>query len=243
MSSTCYALAIGAHPDDVELSCGATLRKITDEGYKVVVCDLTRGELGSRGTPEERLVEARNAARINGYAERITLDYGDGQINYSREIMLKIVSIIRHYKPHVVFTTPPDERHPDHEFTSRLVKDACFFAGLKNIQTTWKEQPQKPHRPKELFFFMQNHMEHPKFIVDVSSTFEQAKSAILAFKSQFYNPESGEEETYISRKEFLTGLEARARYFGELIGADYGEAFTSKTQVGIRNFTGVFKQE
>ncbi len=235
-----YALAIGAHPDDAELGCGATLRKIVEEGQRVAVCDLTQGELGTRGTPELRLQEAQHAATINGYAERITLNFGDGQIIYSREILMKLVELIRQFKPMVVFTSPSDERHPDHEHTSKLVKDACFFAGLKNIQTSVEGESQKPHRPKELFFFMQNYLQKPAFIVDVSDTFQTSKEAILAFKSQFYDPDSTEEQTFISRKEFLTGIEARARYFGEMIGAHFGEAFTSKTMIGIRSFSSTF---
>lgn len=236
-----YALAITAHPDDAELGCGATLRKIVNEGKKVAVCDLTQGELGTRGTPELRLQEAQEAAKINGYTERLTLNFGDGKIIYSREIVMKLVELIRVFRPTVVFTNPADERHPDHEHTSRLVKEACFFAGLKNIATAYEGQAQSPHRPQHLFYFLQNYLVEPRFIVDVSDSFETAKSAILAFKSQFYNPDSSEEETFISRKGFITGIEARARYFGEMIGVEYGEAFTSKTQLGIHNFTQTFK--
>ncbi|NTV46085.1 MAG: bacillithiol biosynthesis deacetylase BshB1 [Chlorobiales bacterium] len=234
-----YALAFGAHPDDVELSCGATLLKLQKEGHKVAVCDLTEGELGTRGTPAERRREAKAAAEAMGYTDRINLNLGDGNIEQNRDNLLAIVCIIRHFRPTLVLASPPEERHPDHEHASRLVKEAVFYAGLQNIKTTYKGRTQTSHRPKHLIYYIQSLHTEPSFVVDVSETFEAARQGILAFKSQFYRPESKEPETHISRADFLTGIEARARYFGEQIGVKYGEGFIYPRILGVSNLSGL----
>jgi len=236
-----YALAFGAHPDDVELSAGATLLKIISENKQVAVCDLSEGELGTRGTREIRRQEAREAARLMAYTERVNLNFGDGNIADTKENRLKVIEVIRHFHPTVVFTCSPLERHPDHEHTASLIKEACFYAGLTNIHTERNGEKQAAHRPKHLLYYLQQVHIVPDLIVDVSETFERSRQGVLAFESQFYRPGSNEPETHISRKEFLTGLEARSRYFGELIGVKYGEPFVKENLIGIPHFTSVFE--
>lgn len=235
-----YAVAFGAHPDDVEISCAATMLKLKMEGKSVVVCDLTEGEMGTRGSRQMRRKEAQAAAQVLGYQDRINLNLGDTRFLYSRENLLKIISVIRRYRPTVVFAPQPIERHPDHERAAKLIADACFYAGLLKLKTKLNGRTQARHRPKFLFHYLQDRFTPPSFIVDVSDTFEASRQGILAFKSQFFNPLSKEPETYISRKEFLEALEARAKYFGELIGARYGEGFLYANILPVRRFSDVF---
>ncbi len=236
-SQTIYALAFGAHPDDVELSCGATLLKIIAEGKSVAVCDLTRGEMGTHGTPATRKTEAATATELMGYHRRITLNLGDSKLFHTEENIAEIITVIRELRPTVVFANPPDERHPDHIKASRLVSDACYYAGLKQLTTTLDGTAQEPHRPKHILYYLQfKHLE-PDIIVDISKTFTASRKGILAFGTQFYQ-EGAEEEanTLIKRREFLTALEARAHYFGEQIGALYGEGFKLPCTFGIKTF-------
>ncbi|MEI6846838.1 MAG: bacillithiol biosynthesis deacetylase BshB1 [Chlorobiaceae bacterium] len=236
-----YALAFGAHPDDVELACGATLLKIMNEGHHVAVCDLTRGEMGTLGTPEIRRTEARTATALMGYYCRISLNLGDSKLFYNEENLVEIIKIIRQFQPDVIFSNPPDERHPDHMKASKLITDAVYYSGLKHLVTTMNSIAQKPHRPQYLLYYIQfKHLE-PNIIVNVSETFEASRQGVLAFESQFYRQGASEEpETMIKRKEFLTGLEARARYFGEQIGVMYGEGFKLSTTMAINSFSGSF---
>ena len=236
-----YALAFGAHPDDVELSCGATLLKIRSEGKSVGVCDLTRGEMGTLGTPETRKSEAETAAQLMGYQSRTTLDLGDSKLFYTEENLAEIIMVIRQFRPNVVFANSPDERHPDHIKASRLVTEAFYYAGLQQFATTINGKTQAPHRPEHLLYYIQfKHLE-PDIIVDISETFEASRKGVLAFSSQFYKSGITESpQTMINRPEFLTGLEARARYFGEQIGVHYGEGFKLSGILGISSFTGTF---
>jgi N-acetylglucosamine malate deacetylase 1 len=236
-----YALAFGAHPDDVELACGATLLKIIDEGLQAAVCDLTKGEMGTLGTPGTRKKEAEKAAQVMGYRARTTLDLGDSKLFYSEENLAGIIRIIRHFRPDVVFANPPDERHPDHVKASKLVTDAVYYAGLRQLETVMNGKKQQPHRPQHLLYYIQfKHLE-PDMIVDVSETFVRSRAGILAFGSQFYREGAGEEPaTLINRKEFLTGLEARSRYFGEQIGSLYGEGFLLPSKMAVRHFSSAF---
>jgi len=236
-----YALAFGAHPDDVELACGATLLKIMGEGHKVAVCDLTGGEMGTLGTPETRKSEAEAARIVMGYQSRTTLDLGDSKLFYNEENLAEIIRVIRHFRPDVVFANPPDERHPDHSKASKLVTDAFYYAGLQQLPTTMNGNVQKPYRPQHLLYYVQFRHLEPDFIVDVSETFAESRKGVLAFVSQFYQEGTTEEpKTLINRKEFLTGLEARARYFGEQIRVMYGEGFLLSGTLGLRSFSGVF---
>jgi len=239
-SENVYALAFGAHPDDVELSCGATLLKIIREGRSAAVCDLTKGELGTLGSAETRKNESEHAREIMGYSQRITLDLGDGKLWYNEKNLNAVISVIRRFRPTVVFANPTEERHPDHIKASRLIADAVYYAGLKQLITLDETgKVQEPHRPPHLFHYLQFRHIEPDIIIDVSDTFQASRAGVLAFGSQFYR-EGSEPETLISRKEFLTGLEARARYFGEQIGTMYGEGLLTTRTPGIRNFTGLF---
>ncbi|NTU92768.1 MAG: bacillithiol biosynthesis deacetylase BshB1 [Chlorobiaceae bacterium] len=236
-----YALAFGAHPDDVELSCGATLLKIIAEGHRVAVCDLTSGEMGTLGTPETRREEALRAKELMGYFAREILDLGDAELYYTPENLRKIIRIVRKYRPDTVFCNPPEERHPDHTKASRLVQDACFYAGLQRIETSLDGKAQHPHRPRHLLHYIQFRQLEPDIIVDVSSTFERSRTGVMAFGSQFYKENrTGEPTTMINRKEFLTGLEARAHSLGEQIGARYGEGFLLSGALAVHNFSGMF---
>ncbi|WP_294346988.1 bacillithiol biosynthesis deacetylase BshB1 [Prosthecochloris sp.] len=239
-----YALAFGAHPDDVELSCGATLLKLIDEGQTVAVCDLTQGEMGTLGSPETRKKESDRATKVMGYTKRVTLDLGDSKLYYTEEAQKEIIRVIRHFQPCVVFANPPDERHPDHIKASRLVNDAIFYAGLKKITTVHNGEQQEPYRPPHLLYYMQFKHIDPSLIVDVTTTFERSRKGILAFGSQFYKEgETNEPETLIQRKEFLSGLEARARYLGEQIGTEYGEGFTEPGPLKVTTFTALFPEK
>ncbi|TCD48590.1 bacillithiol biosynthesis deacetylase BshB1 [Chlorobium sp. N1] len=236
-----YALAFGAHPDDVELSCGATLLNIIGEGRQVAVCDLTRGEMGTLGTPESRRREAEAAARAMGYLERVQLDLGDSKLFYTEENLHAVVSVIRRFRPAALFCNPPDERHPDHVKASKLVSDACYYAGLRQLKTTFEGKEQEAHRPRHLFHYIQYRDLPPDMIVDVSRTFEASRRGVLAFASQFW--QEGDPDapaTMIKRKEFLSGLEARARALGEQIGALYGEGFLLSAVPAVHSFTACF---
>jgi N-acetylglucosamine malate deacetylase 1 len=239
-SEPIYALAFGAHPDDVELACSATLRKLILEGKSVAVCDLTEGELGTRGTRTTRRREAAAAAAIIGYSERVNVNLGDGTFELSRKNLLEVIRIIRHFRPTVIFAPQPSERHPDHERAAKLIADAAFYAGLMKLKTTYRGKPQERHRPKFLFNYLQDRFAVPSFIVDVSQTFSVSTEAVQAFGSQFYSPKSNEPESFISRKGFLDARDARARYYGELIGAHYGEGFLSTAFLRIDTFSAVF---
>jgi bacillithiol biosynthesis deacetylase BshB1 len=240
-TETIYALAFGAHPDDVELSCGATLLKIISEGQTVAVCDLTRGEMGTLGTPATRRVEAETAAILMGYHSRTTLNLGDSKLFHTEENVAEIIRVIRQFRPTVIFANSPEERHPDHVKASKLVTEACYYAGLQQLPTSWNGQPQTPHRPSHLLYYLQfKHLE-PDIIVDISESFQPSRKGVLAFATQFHKEGKTEETTtLINRPEFLTGLEARARYFGEQIGTLYGEGFKLSSTPGISSFTSTF---
>lgn len=213
----------GAHPDDIELSCGGTIVKAVKDGLRVGIIELTRGELGTRGTPKVRRREALKAAGILGARFREQLDFGDGNMRTGREEELQIIEIIRRCRPHLVFSMWPDDRHPDHVRTGKLVTEASFYAGLRALDTGLPA-----HRPQATIYYPQNYLVTPSFVVDVTKTWKTKMRAIAAFKSQFYDPKSKEPPTFIADRKFLEMIEARGRHFGALIGADYGEAFMTK---------------
>ncbi|PYQ30583.1 MAG: bacillithiol biosynthesis deacetylase BshB1 [Acidobacteria bacterium] len=220
---TVDVLFISAHADDTELSCGGTAAKLVKDGLRVGLVDLTRGEMGTRGTPETRQGESQAAANTLGAAFRLTLDFGDGNLRAGREEELQIIDVVRRHRPKLVITPYPDERHPDHARTGRVVTDASFYAGLKSLKTDLPA-----HRPQAVLYYLQNYMFPPTFIVDVSETWKTKTDAIAAYKSQFFDPKSNEPNTFISDPKFLDMIEARGKHFGALIGAAYGEAFISK---------------
>ncbi|WP_313502705.1 bacillithiol biosynthesis deacetylase BshB1 [Kaistella carnis] len=232
-------LAIGAHPDDVELGCGGTLAKLISEGKKVAVVDLTQGELGTRGTNVTRAEEAANAAAIQGYVNRENLKMKDGFLVNSEEYQMQIVKMIRKYQPEIVFSNAIDDRHPDHAKGSKLVSDACFLSGLIKIETVLDNETQAAWRPKQIFNYIQWKNITPDFVVDVSDFMEKKIEACLAFKTQFYDPESAEPMTPISSKDFLESLTYRAQDLGRLSGVDFAEGFTSEKLLAFKNFDGI----
>lgn len=220
-------LALAAHPDDTELCCGGTLAALTNQGKKVGVIDFTKGEMGTRGTPEQRMREASVAADIIGLKVRENLGMADTKIQNTRENQKKIIQKIRHYRPHICLVGAPEDRHPDHGNGTQLALDAIYYSGLTKIETRdAKGSPQERWRPSHTLHYMQDRPFEPDLVFDISDTFETKKKAILAFETQFNvaNPKD-EPETYISNTEFFEGIEARARHYGHLIGTKYGEPF------------------
>lgn len=215
-------LAVGAHPDDVELGCGGTLAALVRSGLTVGVLDLTRGEMGTRGTPQVRCAEAAEAARILGALFRETLDLGDGGLRTDREAELAVVDVVRRRRPRLVLAPLPSDRHPDHVRAGRLATDAAFYAGLRALATG-----SPAHRPQQVVYYPSTFVSELSFLVDVSAVFETKLAAIRAFRSQFYDPESAEPETFISSRAFLDGVVARARAFGRLSNVAHAEGFVS----------------
>ena len=229
-------LAIAAHPDDVEMTCAGTLVRLRAAGKRFGIVDLTRGEMGTRGTDAIRRQEAERAAEILGASFRETLDFGDGGLAGSREQELALMDLIRREKPRLVFTSYPEDRHPDHARAGRLATDAAFYAGLRKIETG-----HAAHRPQQTIYFSTGYLHEPDFVVDVTATMETRRAAIRAFTSQFHREESEEPLTVISQKTFLEVLEGRARHFGFLIGAEFGEGFLSKRPPRIDDLIAAFE--
>ncbi len=229
-------LFIGAHPDDVELSCGATVAKSVKDGLRVGIVDLTRGEMGTRGTPQIRKREARASAKILGASFREQLDFHDGGLQTGREQEMALIDVIRRARPSVVFAPYPQDRHPDHERAGRVVGDAAFYAGLKAIDTG-----RRAHRPQAVVYFFQHHVHMPTFIVDVTASWKTKMRAIAAFKSQFYDPKSKEPLTVLSRPDFMEMIEARGRHFGAQIGARYGEPFVTRQPPRLDDIVAAYK--
>lgn len=216
-------LAIAAHPDDVEMTCGGTLVRMKAAGKRFGILDLTRGEMGTRGSDAIRRREAERAAEILGADFRETLDFGDGGLAGGREQELALMDVIRREKPRLVLTSFPEDRHPDHARAGRLATDAAFYAGLRKIETN-----HPAHRPQQTVYFSTGYLHEPDFVVDVTAAMETRRAAILAFTSQFHQAESQEPQTVISQRDFLEMLDGRARHFGFLIGVEFGEGFLSK---------------
>ncbi|MFK7832597.1 MAG: bacillithiol biosynthesis deacetylase BshB1 [Winogradskyella sp.] len=221
-------LAIGAHPDDVELSCGATLAKEVSKGKKVGIIDLTRGELGTRGTAETRDEEAFNAAKILGVHSRINMRFADGFFINDKVHQLELIKMIRYYRPEIVICNAVDDRHIDHGKGSQLVSDACFLSGLIKIETINKDDNsvQHPWRPKVIYHYIQWKDLEPDIAVDVTGFMDVKMEAVLAYKTQFFDPNSDEPETPISSKNFTDSIDYRARNLGRLIGVAHAEGYT-----------------
>lgn len=228
-------LAIGAHPDDVEISCGATVAKLTREGKKVGVLDLTRGELGSRGSADLRDKEAERSGEILGLSARENLAMPDGFFDYTRENQMAIIEKVRKYRPEIILANAVSDRHPDHGKGARLVSDAVFLSGLLKIETQDGGVDQERWRPRAVYHYIQDYYHEPDFVIDVSETWQVKMDAIKAFSSQFYDPNSSEPETPISGKEFFDFLESRARQYGRAINADLAEGFTVQRTPGVRD--------
>lgn len=230
-------LAIGAHPDDVELGCGATLAKEVAKGKKVGIIDLTRGELGTRGTAETRDEEAFNAAKILGVHSRINMRFVDGFFINDKAHQIEIIKMIRYYKPELVICNAIDDRHIDHGKGSQLVSDACFLSGLRKIETIHKDENtmQEPWRPKAVYHYIQWKDLEPDVAVDVSGFMNQKMESVLAYKTQFFDPNSNEPETPISSKNFTDSIDYRARNLGRLIGVEYAEGYTVERCVAVES--------
>lgn len=226
-------LAFGSHPDDVELSCTGTLLVEKQNGKKIGVIDLTQGELGTRGTPETRKQEAMDATAILGLDVRENLDLGDGFFENSESNKKNVISVIRKYRPEIILINAPEDRHPDHGRGAKLVADASFLSGLIKIETFVDGAVQQPWRPKYVLNYIQDRYLKPNFVVDVTSVFEKKLESIRAYKTQFYNPELNEPETYISTPDFLDSIIYRARMFGKMIGVKFAEGFISEKMIGI----------
>lgn len=229
-------LAIGSHPDDVELGCSGTLINEVKKGKKVGIVDLTQGELGTRGTVQTRYEEAANAARIMGIAVRENLKMRDGFFKNDEEHQMQLVRILRKYKPEIVIGNILEDRHPDHGRGGWLIYDACFFSGLRQVMTTGDDgKEQEKWRPKLLLHYIQDRFYEPDIITDVTDVWEQRMNAIKAYKTQFFDPNSNEPQSYLSNPEFIEALTARARLLGKRIGVKYGEGFISKKSIGIKD--------
>ena len=235
-------LAFGVHPDDIELSCSGTLLVEKAKGRKVGIIDLTRGELGTRGTAETRDQEAKDSARILGIEVRENLEMADGFFENDKAHQLKIIEVIRKYLPEIVLCNAPEDRHPDH--AARLVEEAAFLSGLRKIETSFEGKIQNAWRPKYVFNYIQDKYFEPDFVVDISTVIEQKTDAIRAFRTQFFNgnDKSGEPQTYISSPEFLNSVISRSAMWGKMIGVKHAEGFLSKKMIGIPGFESLIKE-
>jgi len=232
MNDRLDVLAFAAHPDDVELCAGGTMCLLSRQGYQIGIVDFTRGELGSRGSPELREQEAAHAAEIIGLAVRENLGIPDGRIENTRGNQLKVIRTVRRYRPHIVLISALECRHPDHGDSARLAVDALYYSGLRKIETHDpgnEDVPQEPWRPNHVLHYMQVIEFEPTIVVDISSVWQDRLSALSAYKSQFYNPKydapADEPDTFVSNEGFIKWVEARARNYGYKIGAEYGEPF------------------
>ena len=235
-------LAFGAHPDDVELGCAGTLLVAVAEGKKVGIIDLTKGELGTRGTTSQRLKEAQLAAEVMGIGVRENLGLSDGFFENNKENQFVIIEIIRKYQPSVILCNAPEDRHPDHGRAAQLVSEAAFLSGLVKIQTSYNGQVQAAWRPTQVFHYIQSRNLTPNFVIDISAFIDKKMEAIVAHSSQFYNPNSTEPDTFISGNAFLEFVKGRAKELGHSIGVDYAEGFITQKLLGIRSFDSIIQK-
>ncbi|OZC03498.1 bacillithiol biosynthesis deacetylase BshB1 [Rubricoccus marinus] len=260
MTQPLDVLALAAHPDDVELCAGGTMCLLHDQGYTTGVVDFTRGELGSRGTPETRAQEAEVASGVLGLSARHNLALPDGDIPNTAEAREALIQRIRLHRPSIVLINAPEDRHPDHPAASRLATDALFYSGLVRIETEWEGEAQEPWRPPHVLHYMQSIPFEPTFVIDVSSVWERRMEALLSYRTQFYTggdaaesdaseasgETSGESEpeTFISNPAFLQWVEARARTYGYRVGATYGEPFLYRHgPVGVTDLVAMLSRE
>ncbi|BDD03569.1 bacillithiol biosynthesis deacetylase BshB1 [Aureibacter tunicatorum] len=230
-------LVIAAHPDDAELMCSGTIAKHVAQGHKVGVLDLTRGELGTRGTIHTRREEAENSAKILGLSVRENAEFEDGFFVNDKQHQLELIKFIRKFQPDMVICNPNEDRHPDHGRAAKLVIDSCFLSGLRKVETIDRGVEQKEWRPKHIYQFIQNDYIQPDFVVDITEYWELKLASIRAFSTQFFtggNDLEDEPETFISNPGFMEFIEARAKEYGHQIGVKYGEGFTTvKRTIGV----------
>ena len=233
MSVKLDILAFGAHPDDVELGCGGTVAKEVSKGKKVGIIDLTRGELGTRGSVDLRDQESKLASNILGLVLRENLNFKDGFFQNNESNQIEIIKVIRKYRPEIVLCNAEDDRHIDHPKAAELVSNACFLSGLRKIETSDNGKNQKEWRPKNVYHYIQWKNSSPDFLVDISGFISIKLEAIKAYSSQFYDPNSNEPETPISSKNFIDNVINRSADLGRLINVEHAEGFTSKKSLGI----------
>ena len=236
-------LAFGAHPDDVELGCAGTLLGAIAEGKKVGVIDLTKGELGTRGSISQRLSEAQLASEVMGLTIRENLEMADGFFINNKEHQLIIIETIRRFQPSIIFCNAPEDRHPDHGRAASLVAEAAFLSGLKKIQTIHNGVAQEAWRPTQVFHYIQSRNLTPNFVVDISKHIEKKMEAILAYSSQFYDPKSNEPDTFISSAAFLEFVKGRAKELGQQIGVQYAEGFITQKILGINSLDAIIQNK
>ena len=230
-------LAFGAHPDDVELGAGATIAKEISLGKKVGIVDLTRGELGTRGSADLRDIEAANAAKILGVSVRENVGFADGFFTNDKKHQLEIIKMIRKYQPEIVLCNAIDDRHIDHPKGSKLVSDACFLSGLLKIETEVEGKQQEKWRPKQVYHYIQWKNIEPDFVVDVTGFMDAKIESVKAYSSQFFDPTSKEPETPITSKNFIDSIGYRANDLGRLIGVESAEGFTTERYVAVENLS------
>jgi N-acetylglucosamine malate deacetylase 1 len=236
-------LAFSVHPDDIELGCSGTLLIEKLQGKKIGIIDLTRGELGTRGTAETRDQEAAAAAKILQLDVRENLAFADGFFKNDEAHQRKVIAAIRKYQPEIVLCNAPEDRHPDHGRSAQLVEDAGFLSGLRKIETTDENgNIQEPWRPKYIFNYIQDRYLQPDFVIDISAVIDKKVESIKAYATQFYNPALNEPETYISSPDFLDSVLYRGKMLGKMIGVKHAEGFISKKTVGLQNFNNLIVQ-
>jgi bacillithiol biosynthesis deacetylase BshB1 len=228
-------LAFGIHPDDVELSCAGTLSKHISLGKKVAICDLTQGELGTRGNAITRLEEAENSKNVMGVSFRENLNMEDIWAENTQANILRMIEIIRKYQPEIVLCNTKEDRHPDHQKGYEMAQRACFASGLPKIETNFDNKLQSAWRPKAVYSYIQSNFLEPDFVVDITEYMDKKLEAISAFKSQFFNPEMDEPNTFISDKSFLDMIKSQNLIFGKSIGVQYAEGFHTARYMGVDN--------
>ncbi|MEY4824187.1 MAG: bacillithiol biosynthesis deacetylase BshB1 [Bacteroidota bacterium] len=234
-------LAFGVHPDDVELGCAGTIMAAIDQGKKVGIVDLTRGELGTRGTPTTRTQEAEAAAKIMGVDVRENLDMADGFFTNDEAHQRKIIALIRKYQPDIILANAPEDRHPDHGRSAKLVSDAAFLSGLRKVETMHEGITQNAWRPAYTFHYIQDRFIQPSFVIDITAYMERKMEAVLAYGTQFTNADTSEPQTYISSPQFLETVKARALMLGKRIGVGYAEGYITEKIIGFSNFDAIIK--
>ena len=236
-------LAIAAHPDDVELSCGGTLFTEKQKGKKIGIVDLTQGELGTRGNKTIRKEEAAAAAAILQIDVRENLALADGFFMNDEVNLRKLIAAIRKYQPEIILCNAPEDRHPDHGKSAQLVETAAFLSGLRKIETSYNGETQTAWRPAYVFNYIQDRYLAPDFVIDISEAFPIKMAAIKAYSTQFFNPELDEPPTYISTPAFEESIVYRAKMFGKMIGVEYAEGFISKRMIGFKDFDHFIKEK
>jgi bacillithiol biosynthesis deacetylase BshB1 len=234
-------LAFGVHPDDVELGCAGTIMAAIDQGKKVGIVDLTRGELGTRGTPTTRTQEAAAAAKIMGVDVRENLDMADGFFVNDEAHQRKIIALIRKYQPDIILANAPEDRHPDHGRSAKLVSDAAFLSGLRKVETIHDGATQQAWRPAYTFHYIQDRFIQPSFVIDITKYMDRKIEAVLAYSTQFNSADTSEPQTYISSPQFLETVKARALMLGKRIGVGYAEGYITEKIIGFSNFDAIIK--